>query len=169
VLIDESFGPTGRGYQLTRVHRLGRHTVRVRVTRDFYQFQSLAVAEVLTPALTWTPLAGQPPCLAPGHPERVGVTRAAGPDRRRAARTGTGDPNRLADHKPPTHQRGAPPADDGRRLAPASSCPDPARHTTKERATPRSPGARPRRSRRRAATQPDPPGPARPCRKGRKS
>jgi hypothetical protein len=66
MLIDESFGPICQGYELARVHRVGRHTVRIRVRRDFYQAQSFAVAEVLNAALTWTPLAGEPP--ATWHP-----------------------------------------------------------------------------------------------------
>ena len=46
---------------LTEVYRLGSETVRVRVRSDFYVPQSYAVAEVLTPARTWTQLATRSP------------------------------------------------------------------------------------------------------------
>jgi hypothetical protein len=63
VIVDEAFNPhRGHGCcQLTRIHRLDGHTLRVRVYRDSYAFQSTATVEVLTPALTWTVLADQPP------------------------------------------------------------------------------------------------------------
>jgi hypothetical protein len=60
-LVEESFGLTSQGYQLTQAHRVGGHAIRVRVRRDFYQARSFALAEVLNHALTWTPLASQPP------------------------------------------------------------------------------------------------------------
>lgn len=52
---------TNDGPKITRTYRLGQYTVRVRVARDSYMTQSYAVAEVLTPALTWTNLCEQPP------------------------------------------------------------------------------------------------------------
>ncbi len=62
--VDSCFDPgTGHHYQLTVVCRAGEHTVRVRVRRDHYAHQSHAIAEVLTPALTWTVLAHQPTSL----------------------------------------------------------------------------------------------------------
>ena len=59
--VDESFGTTGQGYHLTRIHHVGNHTLRVDIHRDSYARQSHAVAELLTPALTWTLLASEPP------------------------------------------------------------------------------------------------------------
>jgi hypothetical protein len=63
VIVDEAFNPNrGRGcYQLNRVHHVDGHTLRVRVYRDSYQVQSTATVGVLTPELTWTVLADQPP------------------------------------------------------------------------------------------------------------
>lgn len=60
MIVDDSFGAYDQGYRLARTYRLGGHTVRVRIRRDFYEMQSHAVVEVLTPALTWTPLADEP-------------------------------------------------------------------------------------------------------------
>jgi len=59
--VDESFGTTGQGYHLTRVHHVCDYTPRVDIRRDAYARQSHAVVEVLTPALTWTHLAAEPP------------------------------------------------------------------------------------------------------------
>lgn len=62
-LIDEAFGPHDQGWTLERVYRVNgdADTVRVRIRCDVaYPKQSSAVAEVLTPALTWTPLATAP-------------------------------------------------------------------------------------------------------------
>jgi len=61
VIVDESFGTTRQGYHLTRVHHVGTFTLRVDIRRDCYAGQSHAVVEVLTPALTWTPLPAEPP------------------------------------------------------------------------------------------------------------
>lgn len=52
---------TNDGPSVTRIYHVGQHTVRVRIARDFYLAQSHALAEVLTPALTWTVLCEQPP------------------------------------------------------------------------------------------------------------
>ncbi|MGY0234073.1 hypothetical protein [Longispora urticae] len=60
-LLDRQFETTSQGYKLTRVDKLGEHTVRTRVYRDFYRAQSHAIAEVLTPVLTWTQLASREP------------------------------------------------------------------------------------------------------------
>lgn len=60
-LVDQATGVTGQGYTLTRVHRIGTDTVRVRVERDSYTRQSFAVAEALSALLTWTELAADPP------------------------------------------------------------------------------------------------------------
>ncbi len=59
--IDVTFGGTGQGYAFTRIHRIAGHTVRIRVRRDTYVDQSVAVAEVLTPGMTWTDLVAEPP------------------------------------------------------------------------------------------------------------
>lgn len=60
-LVDEVAAAVPHGHQLTRVHRLGGHTVRVRVHRDHYSRNSSATAAVLTPDLTWTELCTDPP------------------------------------------------------------------------------------------------------------
>ena len=58
MLVDESFGTTRDGcYELTRVHHHNDRVIRIRIHRDSYAHQSSAVAEVLTPELTWTELA----------------------------------------------------------------------------------------------------------------
>jgi hypothetical protein len=61
VIVDESFATTGQGYHLTRVHHIGDYTLRVDIKRDAYAAQSYAMVQVLTPALTWTTLASDPP------------------------------------------------------------------------------------------------------------
>ena len=61
MLADESFGTTSQGYILTRIHHVNGLTIRIRIHRDSFQYQSSAVAEVLTPALTWTRVAEHPP------------------------------------------------------------------------------------------------------------
>jgi hypothetical protein len=60
VIVEEAFDIADQTYHLTRVHHIGDVTLRVRVHRDAYERQSHAVVEVLTPALTWTPLAAEP-------------------------------------------------------------------------------------------------------------
>jgi hypothetical protein len=61
MIVDETFYERRQGcYELTRVHHVDGNTVRIRVYRDFYGFQSHAVAEVLTPDRTWTTLATPP-------------------------------------------------------------------------------------------------------------
>ena len=60
--IDTTIGrTTNDGPSITRIYHVGQHTVRVRIARDFYLTQSHALAEVFTPALTWTVLCEQPP------------------------------------------------------------------------------------------------------------
>lgn len=60
--IDSTIGrTTNDGPSITRTYHVGQHTVRVRIARDFYLTQSHALAEVLTPQLTWTVLCEQPP------------------------------------------------------------------------------------------------------------
>jgi hypothetical protein len=61
VIVDESFATTAQSYQLTRIHHVGDYTLRVDIKRDHYLAQSYAVVQVLTPALTWTTLAADPP------------------------------------------------------------------------------------------------------------
>lgn len=60
MLLDETAFTEASCYRLTQTHDLDGHVVRVRVHRDFYLHQSWAVADVLTPALTWTELATAP-------------------------------------------------------------------------------------------------------------
>jgi hypothetical protein len=61
MLIDETFHDKSYGcFELTRVHHVDANTVRIRVYRDFYDFQSHAVAEVLTPEHAWTTIATSP-------------------------------------------------------------------------------------------------------------
>ncbi|WP_233513952.1 hypothetical protein [Micromonospora craterilacus] len=60
-VVDRSFDISNSShYTLTRVHHIDGHVIRVRVRRDYRTYQSSAVAEVLTPALTWTVLARDP-------------------------------------------------------------------------------------------------------------
>lgn len=56
-IVDNDFAIYRQGYELARICKLDSgHTIRARVRRDTYREQSHAVAEVLTPAMTWTPL-----------------------------------------------------------------------------------------------------------------
>jgi hypothetical protein len=61
VIVDESFGTTGQGYQLTRIHHLGEHTVRIEIRYDTYEQQSHATAAVLNAEKTWTTVVSDPP------------------------------------------------------------------------------------------------------------
>ena len=61
MIVDESFGTTGQGYQLTRIHHLGEHTVRIEIRCDSYAQQSHATAAVLSAGQTWTTLLSDPP------------------------------------------------------------------------------------------------------------
>ncbi|MUL41628.1 hypothetical protein FZ103_10640 [Streptomonospora sp. PA3] len=57
VTIDETAGcARPHSYTYTRVVDLAGRRVRARIRRDYYAFQSHAVAEVLSDALTWTHL-----------------------------------------------------------------------------------------------------------------
>ncbi|MGC9668474.1 hypothetical protein ACNTMW_18200 [Planosporangium sp. 12N6] len=61
VPVDETFHPKRYGcYELTRVYHVDGHVLRVWIYRDFYDFQSHAVAEVLTPQHTWAVVATAP-------------------------------------------------------------------------------------------------------------
>ncbi|SCF42593.1 hypothetical protein GA0070216_11594 [Micromonospora matsumotoense] len=61
-VVDRSFGERGGGYDLTEIRRTsGGHRLRARIHRDPYPPQSHALVEVLTPAMTWTALADEPP------------------------------------------------------------------------------------------------------------
>ncbi|MEV7984346.1 hypothetical protein [Micromonospora sp. NPDC085948] len=61
MIVDEVFHQGGPGsYELTRVHHTDGYVPRVRVYRDSYAKQSTAVAEVLTPLVTWTIIASSP-------------------------------------------------------------------------------------------------------------
>jgi len=77
VLVDESFGVTSDGcYQLTRVHHHDNRVIRIRIRRDFYSHQSSAVAQVLSPELTWTELAE----VLPVHWHHTTPYRTGGPE-----------------------------------------------------------------------------------------
>ncbi|WP_194909614.1 hypothetical protein [Catenulispora rubra] len=52
---------TNKGPRITRVWHCGDHTIRARVAHDSYRQQSYAVAEVLTPNMTWTEICETPP------------------------------------------------------------------------------------------------------------
>lgn len=82
MLIDETAFTEAACYRLTQTHHLDGYTVRVRVHRDFYLHQSWAIAEVLTPALTWTELVTAPPAdWHPGtHTPRITAHAAAARD-----------------------------------------------------------------------------------------
>ena len=56
-LIDQTSGTHGQADILEQVYQVGSVKVRIRVHRDSYARQSYALAEVLTPALTWTEIA----------------------------------------------------------------------------------------------------------------
>jgi hypothetical protein len=63
-----TFGERAGKAEYTVVQRIGGLTVQVRIVVDTtYAQQSLAVAEVLTPALTWTKVADLPPSLWHGR------------------------------------------------------------------------------------------------------
>lgn len=68
---------TNNGPRITRTYQVGEYTVRVRIARDSYITQSYAVAEVLTPALTWTNLCEQPPERFFEHAPMYGPKAAA--------------------------------------------------------------------------------------------
>lgn len=82
MLINESAFTEAACYRLTQTHHLDGYTVRVRVHRDFYLHQSWAIADVLTPDLTWTELATAPPSdWHPGtHTPRITAHAAAARD-----------------------------------------------------------------------------------------
>lgn len=84
-LLDNAFSLYHQGYQLTRVCKLDSgHKVRARVRRDSYKQQSYAVAEALTPALTWTELVAElpdqwfatSPYVTTGHPNPATAAKA---------------------------------------------------------------------------------------------
>jgi hypothetical protein len=56
-LIDGTTGTHAGADIVQRIYLVGDAKVRVRVHRDSYARQSWALAEVLTPALTWTEIA----------------------------------------------------------------------------------------------------------------
>ena len=78
MIIDETFCQTRQGcYELTQVHHIDGLTLRVRVQRDAYAFQSHAVAEVLTPERAWTAIAHTPHTA--WHPDTPLATTTAAP------------------------------------------------------------------------------------------
>jgi hypothetical protein len=58
--VDRVFGERRQGYDLTEIRHVYSKVLRVRIYRDFYQHQSRALVEVLTPAMTWTELTHEP-------------------------------------------------------------------------------------------------------------
>lgn len=76
VIDEEAVHGNQRGrYKLTIAYRVtapdgATYTIRCRIDRDTSQFQSSAIVDVLTPALTWTTLAMHSPRQWwPGTPE----------------------------------------------------------------------------------------------------
>lgn len=59
--LDEGASCERHRYSYSRIVRMGGHRVRARIERDFYAFQSCAVAEVLADNMTWTHLATDDP------------------------------------------------------------------------------------------------------------
>jgi hypothetical protein len=59
-LIDQSNGTIARQPTLTQIYRHGELTVRVKVVRDSYEFQSFATAWVLNGNREWTAIAETP-------------------------------------------------------------------------------------------------------------
>lgn len=60
-LLSEQYGKSRQSVTMTSTFQATTgHVVRVTVTNDSYREQSSARAEVLTPALTWTPLTYEP-------------------------------------------------------------------------------------------------------------
>ncbi len=59
--LDEGASCDKHRYSYTRIVRIGGHRVRAHIQRDFYDFQSYAVAEVLADNMTWTHLATNDP------------------------------------------------------------------------------------------------------------
>lgn len=60
-LVDETTGTVGRDDELVnRVYRMGTDTVRVRVQRNFYDFQSTATAAILSRERGWVVIAEEP-------------------------------------------------------------------------------------------------------------
>lgn len=84
-VLDDNFFLYHQGYQLQRVYcdSAGR-SIRVRIKRDSYKQQSYAVAEALTPALTWTELVAElpdqwfatSPYVTTGHPNPATAAKA---------------------------------------------------------------------------------------------
>ncbi|NUR31152.1 MAG: hypothetical protein HOV83_35795 [Catenulispora sp.] len=60
--IDTTIGrTTNNGPSVTRIWHCGDYTIRARVAHDSHRRQSYALAEVLTPARTWTEICETPP------------------------------------------------------------------------------------------------------------
>ena len=75
--VDDSFAPERDGYTLTRIHHLHGHVIRIRIRRNCQSAESWAVADVLTPGLTWTQLAASPPATWHHKTPAESVTPAA--------------------------------------------------------------------------------------------
>ncbi|WP_051400200.1 hypothetical protein [Haloechinothrix halophila] len=58
--LDECADADRHRYSYDRIVKIGERRVRIRVRRDFYPQQSVAVAEVLADSMTWTHLATEP-------------------------------------------------------------------------------------------------------------
>lgn len=60
VNLDECADLTRHHYTYSRIVKIGTRTVRAHITRDNYQEQSTATAEVLADNMTWTHLLHEP-------------------------------------------------------------------------------------------------------------
>jgi hypothetical protein len=76
-LIDKVAAPARDGYQLTRIHRIGSHTIRIHLYRDTDPHYSNVNTQVLTPALTWTDLCTDPPSRWHDAPSRTDLAAVA--------------------------------------------------------------------------------------------
>ena len=76
MLIDASFRTGSQDYQLTEIHHLGEHTLRVDIRRDFYPQQSFARVQILSATKEWTTLATAP--VDQWHDRSPGPSRLGG-------------------------------------------------------------------------------------------
>lgn len=60
MLVDTTFRIGSQDYQLTEIHHLGGHIVRVDIRRDAYPQQSWAHAQILSTTKQWTTLVTAP-------------------------------------------------------------------------------------------------------------
>jgi hypothetical protein len=60
MLVDTTFRTGAQDYQLTEIHHLGEHIVRVDIRRDGYPQQSFARVQILAATKQWTTLVTAP-------------------------------------------------------------------------------------------------------------